>query len=152
VTAGGGADAHRVLRRVLFMLLAFGMVGTGAELGLLGHYESVWQWTPLALTGFGVVALATAALLPTRRVLRGFQAVMALFIAAGLLGLYLHYDGNAQFELEMVPTIAGFELLWKALTGATPALAPGSMVLFGLLGLTGTYHHPAFDAGRVGAE
>ena len=138
----GVRDSHGVLRRVLFVLVAFAMIGTAAELVLLGHYESVWQWTPLALFGLGLAAQAIAMVRPVRATVHLFRAVMLLFVAAGFLGLWLHYDGNAEFELEMQPTIAGTELLWKSLTGATPALAPGSMVLFGLLGLAATYDHP----------
>jgi hypothetical protein len=137
-----GRDPYRVVRRVLFVLVAFAMLGTGAELVLLGHYETVWQWTPLALFGLGLAAHVPAMVRPGRATLRLFQSVMILFVAAGVLGLWLHYSGNAEFELEMQPTMGGRELVWKSLTGATPALAPGSMILFGLLGLTATYHHP----------
>jgi hypothetical protein len=37
-------------------------------------------------------------------------------------------------------------LFREALSGATPALAPGTMVQFGLLGLLYTYRHPRLDA------
>jgi len=142
-------DPHRVLRRVLYVLLAFAMMGTGAELLLLGHYESVWQWTPLALFGAGLIVQLLAMVRPGRGTVRLFQAMMVLFVAAGVLGLWLHYSGNAEFELEMQPTIAGTELFWKSVTGATPALAPGSMVLIGLLGLAATYHHPRLRQGST---
>jgi hypothetical protein len=34
-------------------------------------------------------------------------------------------------------------LLWKVMSGAAPALAPGAMVQLGLLGLIYTFRHPA---------
>ena len=56
--------------------------------------------------------------------MRVFQTVMLLFLSSGVLGLYLHYRGNVEFELEMYPSLRGFGLFWEALKGATPALAP----------------------------
>ena len=70
------------------------------------------------------------------------QLLMVLFLGAGILGVGLHYQGNNEFELEMYPSLAGVELLSKALTGATPVLAPGSMSLLGVIGLALTYRHP----------
>jgi hypothetical protein len=67
---------------------------------------------------------------------------MAVFVAAGFAGVLLHYRGNAEFELEMRPSLAGSELFWKAVKGATPALAPLALTQLGLLGLASTYRHP----------
>ena len=36
----------------------------------------------------------------------------------------------------------GLELVWEALKGATPALAPGAMAQLGLVGLAFAYRHP----------
>ena len=68
---------------------------------------------------------------------------MCLVLASGIVGVVLHYRGNADFELEMRANIRGVELIWNALTGATPALAPGTMILLGLLGLLYSYRHSA---------
>jgi hypothetical protein len=135
-------DPYGRLRQLLLLILAVATAGTGVELGLLGHYETVWQWTPIAVFAMGLAATAVVLVRPRRGGIRLFQAVMGLFIAAGALGLYLHYRGNAEFELEMVPSLHGFELFWEAIRGATPALAPGTMVQLGLLGLATTYRHP----------
>ncbi len=75
--------------------------------------------------------------------MRVFQGTMALFVVSGFVGLLLHYQGNAEFELEMYPTLKGLELFWEAIKGATPALAPGTMIQLGLLGWAYTYRHPA---------
>jgi hypothetical protein len=37
----------------------------------------------------------------------------------------------------------GLKLFKAAITGATPALAPGSLIQMGLLGLAYTFRHPA---------
>jgi hypothetical protein len=67
---------------------------------------------------------------------------MALCLIAGALGVYLHYRGNVEFELEREPTLSGLALLWEAVRGATPALAPGALAQLGLLGLLYAHRHP----------
>ena len=135
-------EGHGRLRAFLLLILAMATAGTAVELALLGHYETIWQWTPLAVFGVGLAVTLTFLLRPRRSALRLFQTAMVLFIASGALGLYLHYRGNAEFELEMVPSLHGLNLFWEALRGATPALAPGTMIQLGLLGLATTYRHP----------
>ena len=68
---------------------------------------------------------------------------MVVFLATGLIGVGLHYRGNEEFELEMSPSLAGSSLMSKALTGATPVLAPGSMWLLGVVGLAFYAMHPS---------
>jgi hypothetical protein len=47
------------------------------------------------------------------------------------------------FELEMNPSAGGTQLVWESLSGAMPALAPGTLFQLGLVGLLYTYPHPA---------
>lgn len=135
---GGGE-----LRRLLLGLLLFGMIGLIAELALLEHVESVWQWIPLVALALGFLAGAALFLRPVPATVRTFQGMMAVFVISGVLGLYLHFRGNVEFEREMDPALHGLALVWEALRGATPALAPGTLAHFGLLGLACTYRHPA---------
>ena len=120
-----------------------GVVGTGAELLLLGHTEDLWQWVPLVLMAASLVALGWRVAARGARSLRVFRGTMFLLVLSGFVGLWLHYDGNAEFELEMYPDLQGFELFRESVTGATPTLAPGTMLGLGLLGLLYTYRHPA---------
>ena len=136
-------DGLAPLRRLLLALLLLGTLGLAAELLLLEHTESLWQWLPLGVLGGALAAVLAAAVRPTRRTVRLLQGVMALCVAAGVLGLWLHYQGNAEFELERDPGARGLVLLWKSLRGATPALAPGALAQLGLLGLAFAYRHPA---------
>lgn len=131
------------LRRILLALLVLGIAGLGAELALLGHTESRTQWIPLVALGVGLIATVAFVARPTRASVRALQGVMISFVAAGLAGIVLHYRGNVEFELEMYPDMAGLELFREAMTGATPALAPGALAQLGLLGLVLTYRHPA---------
>lgn len=134
------------IRRLLLGTLAAGMIGIGTELLLLGHFESVQQQIPLVLLALGALTLGWHAAAPQPTTVRALQATMALFIVAGAIGVGLHYQGNVEFELEMYPSMGGFELVQKTLTGATPVLAPGSMTLLGLIGLAHTYRHPRLRA------
>jgi hypothetical protein len=56
-------------------------------------------------------------------------------LVSSLLGVFLHYRGNVEFELEQSPRATRWALFREAMMGATPALAPGVMVQIGLLGL-----------------
>jgi hypothetical protein len=143
--AGGGAEAGEAwpIRRLLLGLILLGIAGLAAELVLLEHTESTWQWVPLVALGVGFPCAAAVWLRPSARTLRPFQALMALFVAAGALGVYLHIRGNVEWELESDASLRGLDLFWAALHGATPALAPGAMAQLGLLGLTLAYRHPA---------
>ena len=75
---------------------------------------------------------------------------MILFVLSGLVGLILHYQGNAEFELEMYPSLNGLELFWEAIRGATPTLAPGTMIQLGLLGWVYTIRHPQLGSLKEG--
>ena len=130
------------LRRLLLALVLFGAAGLIAELALLEHWDDPWQWTPLALLGLVLVVGGLLAWLPTPGRLRAFRALMGLCLIAGVLGVYLHYRGNVEFELEREPTLGGLALLWEALRGATPALAPGALAQLGLFGLAYAFRHP----------
>lgn len=137
------------LRMLLFAIFFVSAIGIGAELFLLEHTESLWQWIPFAALGMGLITGAAAVVRPRPSTVRAFQGVMTLFVASGLTGLFLHYRGNVEFELEMYPSLAGAELVWKALTGATPALAPAVMVQLGMLGLAACFRHPAVTSRSV---
>jgi hypothetical protein len=130
---------HR-LRRFLLVILTIGMAGTVVELLLLKHDEDAIQLVPLVLLGAGLASMAWHAVRPGTASARVVRVVMTAFVAAGLAGVYFHYRANVEFQLETDPSLAGAALLWKVLAAkAPPALAPGVMIQFGLLGLAYTY-------------
>lgn len=142
-------ESAGTLRRLVLLLVLLGSVGLALELFFLEHTESVWQWIPLVALGFGFATGVAIALRPSAAAIRVFRTIMGLFVAAGLLGLYLHYRGNVEFEMEQDPAVRGLTLVWRSLKGATPALAPGALAQLGLLGLLYAYRHPALrGAGR----
>jgi hypothetical protein len=132
----------KTIRRVLLVALIAGMAGTTAELLLIGHIEDEWQLVPLVLLGVGIVIAVGHAVRPGVLTVRLLQLVMVFFIISGGVGAVLHYRGNSEFELEMQPSLGGIELVKETMTGAFPVLAPGTMVLLGLIGLVQTYRQP----------
>ena len=132
------------LRRLLLALVAFGLVGTATELVLLKHYEEPWQVAPIVLIVVALLAVAAQAALGTAPTLRFLRVIMGLLIAGGVAGVVLHYRGNLEFQVDMDPTLSQWELFKKVIRAkAPPALAPGSMVQLGLLGLIYSYRHPS---------
>ena len=130
------------LRRFMLFIFTFGALGTGIELLLLEHVEDSWQIVPLALLGLSVVGVVSIALTPGSWSVRAFRILMGALVASGAVGVYLHFQANAEFELEMYPSLGGAELIWESLRGAIPALAPAAMSLLGFLGMALTYRHP----------
>ena len=137
-----------LLRRILLGILLLGMAGTTTELLLLRHTEDSTQLIPLMLLGAGYVVVAWNAVRRSRLSVRTLQALMVLFVASGILGVFFHYSANVEFQREIEPELTGSNLLWKVLQAKTPpALAPGLMAQLGLIGLAYAYRHPAFAAG-----
>lgn len=136
------STALRTVRRILLAGLWLGITGTAVELLLLEHYEEWRQMIPLGLLAAGLLALVWHAVHRGAAPLRALQVLMLMFVIAGATGLLLHYRGNAEFELEMYPSKAGWELFRESMMGATPALAPGTMIQLALIGLAYSYRHP----------
>ena len=130
-------------RRFLLVIFLVGVVGAGVDLFLLEHFEDKLQLIPLALLGLSLLVLIWHVIHRGAASLRVFQVVMLLFVIAGLVGLVLHYQGSAEFQLEVNPDLNGSELFWKVIRAkAPPALGPGAMINLGLLGLAYGFRHP----------
>lgn len=137
-------------RRILLAILLLGVTGIVAELLLLGHDEDFNQWIPIALAFATIVMSALVVMRPSAGSLRLFQVVMLLMIASGAVGIYLHFQVNMEFQLEMDPSLSGMNLYRKAiLAKSPPALAPAAMTQLGLIGLAYTFRHPVFGPGRT---
>ena len=141
-TTGADSATLSLLRRLLLGLLLFSTIGVLTELYLLEHYAARWQWTPIYLLTIAPFVVGWALAKPSPASLRTLQVLMVVFVLAGVVGVYQHYTGNAEFELEIYEDKAGFELVWDSLRGAFPTLAPGTMTLLGLVGLASILRHP----------
>jgi len=131
-------------RRILLGILLLGVSGVTIELLLIGHNEDAVQAIPLALTAATFVTVTLVALKPSAASIRLFQAVMVLMAVSAAVGMYLHFEVNMEFQLEMDPSLQGIDLFRKAILAKTPpALAPGTMMQLALIGLAYTFKHPA---------
>lgn len=148
-SSDAGLAAGSRYRRLILALIGIGAAGLLAELLLLEHFEDTWQWAPVVSLGLTLLTGAAVAVRPGRATLRAFQVVMVSCVVFGAIGVVLHYTGNSEFELESDPTLSGSKLVWLAVRGAVPVLAPGALAQLGLLGLLYAYRHPALV--RAGA-
>ena len=135
----------RPVRLALLAILALGNLGIGVELLLLKHTEDWWQWAPIVMLGVALIVNVAVAVKPAAGIVRLMQGLMLLFVVTGVVGTWLHYAGNVEWELERMASLSGLELFRAAIMGATPTLAPGTMVQLGLIGLLYTYRHPALS-------
>ena len=140
--AAGGMAAEP-LRRVILWLVLFGMLGLAAELVLLEHFDEAWQFAPFVAIVLGVATGGALLARPSRGAVRATRLAMGACVVVAAIGVVLHYRGNAEFELERVPTLSGVALVRESVFGATPALAPGALLHLGLLGLACCWRHPA---------
>jgi len=142
------ADALPRLRRLMLALLVLGLVGVGADLVALQHYEDSWQLVPLFLIAVALIVIVWHLADGGPATVRALRVTMGAFVLTGLLGVFLHYRANLEFQLDMDPTQSRGELFRKVIHAqAPPALAPGAMTQLGLLGLLYAVRHPAL-AGR----
>ena len=137
------------ISRLMLALVLVGIVGLIAELFLLDHIESFNQWIPLISLFVGLAATIAVWVSPSRTTLSAFRATMYVFVAAGLLGVYFHFAGNVEWALERDPELGRLPLIWKALKGATPSLAPGALAQLGLLGLIFAWSNPDFQRSKT---
>lgn len=137
------ADALPLIRRGILAVLVFGCVGLIGELVLLEHYTEVLQLPPLLLTGLTLVAILWHWQSGNKPSLRFLQVISLMLVLAGAVGVFLHMDSNLEFERELEPDLVGMPFWINVIRGATPMLAPGTLIQFGLLGLLYAYRHPA---------
>jgi uncharacterized membrane protein len=139
------ADRIELLRRWILLILVLGLLGTVTELVLLEHYEQPLQFVPLVLIVAAVGVLWWEFRRHDLASRRSTQVVMALFVLAGFVGFAAHFQGSAEYQLELNPDMSNWELLEKILRAkAPPLLAPGMMVQLGLLGLAYVFSDSRF--------
>lgn len=135
----------------LFLLALSGgiFIGTNIELWLIGHMESIVQLMPFALSGVGLSILIVAFYFPQKRILLLLRIIMAIIAVGGLYGIFEHVAHNLAFELEIRPNATMSEAFRKALSGASPLLAPGILSLAATLALAAVYRHPVLVSGET---
>jgi hypothetical protein len=144
-------SAQRLVERYRLFLLglaAFLCLGTVTELILTEHTQEPLQFVPFVLCGLALVVIVAALFRPTRAALLSVRIMMGALVLGSLVGVYEHLESNKEILLETKPGLAPLDMLWRAVTGAAPLLAPGILVLVAVLALAATYAHPALEQGR----
>jgi hypothetical protein len=119
------------IRKWILVVLVLGLVSTGVDLFLIEHYASALQFVPLAVIGVALAVLLWHALKGDAMSIRALQATMVLFLAAGVAGMGLHFQGGADFQREIDPAQTGWQIFNKVMRAQSPpVLASGMMVLF----------------------
>ena len=144
------ADRIELLRRWILVIVVLGLLGTVTELVLLEHYEQPLQFVPLVLIVAAVGVLWWELRQRDVASRRATQIVMTLFVLAGFVGFVAHFQGSAEYQLELNPDMSNWELLEKILRAkAPPLLAPGMMLQLGLLGLAYVFSDPRFRRSKM---
>ncbi len=127
------------LRAVLLGIAAAGFAGMIAELLLMEHWGLPWQITPFTLSAAAILSIGLFALRPAALTVVLLRLVMSAVIAGAALGMYQHVAGNAAFEREIHLAAPTGEILWSALRGVAPALAPGGLAMAALVAIAATW-------------
>lgn len=141
------ADVLPLIRRGVLAVLVFGCVGLIGELVLLEHYTELTQLPPLLLCAAMIVAAIAHWVGNGAKTVRTLQVVALLMVLSGALGVYFHGEENIEHatrDAEEFGEATSGSAFWMAVVkGDAPALAPGTMIQFGLLALLYAYRHPA---------
>ena len=136
-----GYNPNVRIRRLMLAVIAVGIAGTTTDLLLLAHYEDTAQLIPLALLITALPAIAWYLSRPGSASTRMLQLAMGLFVLTGFIGVGFHVSGSLEFQREIDPEQSWTQLIPKVVRAkAPPMLAPGVMILMGLMGLTCTLY------------
>lgn len=136
------------VRRSLFVISALLFAGTAFELWLVNHTQDFVQMIPFVLCGAGLIAALAVLASARRKTVLAARACMGLVAAGSLFGVYEHVTNNLAFQREVYPNAPTGEMIFGALGGANPLLAPGILALAAALSLLATYHHSALEETR----
>jgi len=131
------------LRTFLLTLAAFMALGTIFELLLTEHWDGPAQILPFVLCLFSFFAIAAVLFKPSHGTIRAMRWITTLTFLGSLFGIFEHIGHNYGFAQEIQPNAAGSALIWSALSGANPLLAPGILAFMALLALAASYYHPS---------
>lgn len=122
------------IQQLVTIIIIIILLGTGAELFLIGHYEDNKQLIPIVFIISSIGGFLLIYFNYNHFLIILFRSILVLCSVSGLLGIWFHLQANLEFESEMYPSRNGWELFRESLSGALPILAPGSMVVIGMIG------------------
>jgi hypothetical protein len=135
------ADVLRRLRLFLLVLAILLFGGTLIELWLVNHTEDTIQWLAFALCAIGLLAVLGVIVSSRKPFVTVLRLCMGLVVLGSLFGIYQHVSSNFELEQEINPNSPVSEKVLKALGGANPLLAPGTLSVAAFLALAATYKY-----------
>lgn len=117
------------LRTSGLALVLVGAGGLAAELALTEHWHDWWQYIPFALCALLCVCSGWCLVRPSAIATRVARGVAVLTVIGACVGIGQHIWANGTFTAEIRPTYTVGQLIIPAITGASPALAPGALGL-----------------------
>jgi hypothetical protein len=131
------------LRRLLLVLAILVSLGVIAELVITEHTDEPLQWVPIGLCTLTIIVALVVLFRPERNTLLMLRGVMLVAMLSGVVGMFVHLDGNLEFAREVNAVKASASPIAAAFEGGNPPLAPGAMGVLGMITLLATYAHPA---------
>lgn len=122
------------LSKLLFAAICFMGLGLGLELFLLWHFEDPWQLMPIICIGAILTSFIWYRFRSQATSLLLYKLSLGLSVLVGLVGVFLHFKANYEFEVEINPRAETSQLILKSFTGAMPVLSPGSMIIYSIIG------------------
>lgn len=149
MTSGRPALRHHLTKGQSWLaaVAALTVLGTTAELTILGHYQEPTQILPyvaLLVLAWGIRSALTNR---SPRVSRRVRVVGAAGILVSVVGAALHYNANLGLARDVDPTISGLSYLWAGVHGKIPFLAPLVLAQLSLLVIGSTFVESSQGAG-----
>ena len=126
------SEVERGLRRALLALAGLTGLGLVGELLLIGHTEEALQLAPIVLGGLTALGALWAARLPETASPKPLRALSLALVITSAIGVWEHLESNLEFERELRPDQSTLTAVLGALSGSSPLLAPGALVVAAL--------------------
>lgn len=120
--------------KLLAVTFLFMISGSLIELYLIDHFEDTEQLIPIISIAFSLLSMVLIVFRNTPLAMFIFRVSLILLVISGMVGIFLHLQINYEFEKEMRPDAETGYLLKESMSGALPALAPGSLFVLALIG------------------
>ena len=132
-------------RRFLLVLAGGIYLITPIELVFTEHTEGILQWVPFVACSLGLLGLLSYRFWG-KKARKAVWLTAFISVASGLLGIFKHVEHNLGFELDIRPNAGWADVWWETLTGASPMLAPGILILAAIMGLAAIRKPAAYDS------
>lgn len=126
------SEVERGLRRALLALAGLTGLGLVGELLLIGHTEEALQLAPIVLGGLTALGAIWASRRPDRAAPKPLLALSLVLVLTSAIGVWEHLESNLEFERELRPDQSTTAAILGALSGSSPLLAPGALVVAAL--------------------